>query len=143
MTTVHRSCLIAAPADRVWALVRDFAGLDRWIPTLPGPPEVLGDPEKPGSERVFRRDGETVAVERLVTLDDETRTTSYTIVRAPAQLNDHLATLTVTEQTDGTLVEWEANFTADPQAAEYIAAAMASGTFEPGLQRLAELCQQD
>lgn len=143
MTTVHRSRLIAAPADRVWALVRDFAGLDRWVPALPAPLELVGDPEKPGAERMFRNDGEIFVVERLVTLDDEARITSYSIVTSPAPLTDHLGTITVTEQEDGTLVEWQATFDTDEQFAEQFTMMMGAGTFEPGLQRLAELCENE
>lgn len=143
MTTVSRTCRIAAPPDRVWAVVREFAGLDRWVPTLPGPAEVVGDPAVPGAERVFRRDGATIAVERLVRLDDVGRVTSYSIVRSAAPMDDHLATLSVRADDDGTTVEWTATFTADGEAAGHIASAMARHTFEPGLQRLAELCEDE
>jgi uncharacterized protein YndB with AHSA1/START domain len=142
MTTVYRSRRIAAPAAEVWAYVRDFGAIERWLPVAPGPAELTGDPAALGAERTFRRNGEIVAVERLVTLDERARVTGYTIVRAPAPLRDHLATLTVSDDDGGALVEWEATFSADPQAADAIAEAMATRTFEPGLARLAELCEQ-
>lgn len=141
MTTVHSNRLIAAPADQVWALVRDFAGLERWLPSLPSPVEMTGDPGRPGAERAFRQSGEIFVVERLVTLNDEARTTSYSIVKSPAPMSAHLATISVTEQPDGALVEWQAEFDAEEQVAEMLGAAMVSGTFEPGLQHLAAICE--
>ena len=32
MVRVVKSTIIDAPVDRVWAILRDFNGFDRWLP---------------------------------------------------------------------------------------------------------------
>ena len=41
MVNVYRSAVIDAPADKVWALIRDFNGLPKWHPAI-GKSEIEG-----------------------------------------------------------------------------------------------------
>lgn len=137
MTTVLRERRIAASAERVWPLVRDFGGLHEWVPGVPAPAELTGDPEQPGTERVFRHDGEILFAERLVEIDDANHTVHYEISRAPMPLDGHRASISLIGDGDGTLVTWRADFETDPSLVEQISTMMATQTFEPGLEGLA------
>jgi len=113
MVTIHRSRAIAAPADRVWALMRDFGGPDRWAPGVLGAVELRGDAETVGSERLFLAEGEVVNIERLYELDDEARVTRYGIVDGRLPMLAHVATLRVSEAGAGAVAEWIAEFETD------------------------------
>lgn len=141
MTTVYRSRQIAAPPEKVWEIVKDFGGLDRWVPAVPGPIELTGDADVPGTERIFRQEGEIAFVERFVSNDDAARVHAYTVSKATFPIRDHQATIRVSENGDGSLVEWHAEFETDEGYGEAIAESMATGTYDPGLEELARLVE--
>lgn len=141
MTTVYRTRKISAPAEAVWEIVKDFGGLDRWVPAVPGPLELTGDAAVPGTERVFRREGDISFVERFVSNDDAARVHTYSVSKAPIPIRNHQATIRVTEQDGGSFVEWHAEFDSDEGYGEAIAESMATGTYEPGLSELARLSE--
>lgn len=84
--SLHASTEIAAPADRVWELIRDWAGMLRWwLPAdrggLRGAQligcELLGTPGSvPRTRRMLLGDGSTVD-ETVVYQNDETRRIHY------------------------------------------------------------------
>lgn len=141
MTTVHLSRRIAASADSIWEIVKDFGALDKWVPPVPGPLELTGDAATPGTERVFRNDGEISFVEVFLGNDEDRREHSYGITKAPLPISNHRATIRVTEDGDDSLVEWKAEFDADESVGEQIAESMVKYTYEPGLTELARLVE--
>ena len=84
---LQKSALIAAPADELWELISDWAGMLRWWPaagpqTRPGAVmagcELIGTPGAvPRTRRMTLGDG-TVAEETIVYQNDRTRRISYT-----------------------------------------------------------------
>ena len=85
MANVYRSAVIDAPADKVWALVRDFNGLPKWHPAI-GKSEIEGGlpGDCVGCVRRFtlKKDGGLLR-EKLLTLSDSGRTLTYNILVSP------------------------------------------------------------
>ncbi|MGQ0577904.1 MAG: SRPBCC family protein [Betaproteobacteria bacterium] len=82
MANVYRSAVIDAPADKVWALVRDFNGLPKWHPAI-ARSEIEGGPpgDRVGCVRRFTlKDGGGSLREKLLTLSDSGRTLTYNIL---------------------------------------------------------------
>lgn len=88
---------IDAPADAVWPLVGDFGGLI-W---MPGVDAVTVD----GDRRTVTFAGMDVT-EQLVSLDEDARQISYSIVDGPVPIDHHTATVTVTPTEAGCHVTW-------------------------------------
>lgn len=138
MPKVVRSVVVDADADTVWRLVRDFNGLPSWSPGLPA--SAIEDGLPPDQVGCVRRIGE--ARERLVTLDDVTRSYRYTMLSGPFKVRDYLATLRVTPVHDGgaprSLVEWSNTYDCDPADADALATTFGDHIFGPALDALRE-----
>jgi len=86
---------LAAPADRLWAVLRDFGDVS-WIPPA-GKVDVDGD--GPGMRRHIHGSGGDPVVERLLDLDDEARTLRYCIEGdSPLPVSSYVGTVTVTDE---------------------------------------------
>ncbi len=114
MANVYRSAVIDAPADKVWALVRDFNGLPKWHPAI-AKSEIEGGPpgDRVGCVRRFTlKDGGGLLREKLLTLSDSGRTLTYNILVSPMPVANYVATMRVTPITVGNraLAEWWAEF---------------------------------
>jgi carbon monoxide dehydrogenase subunit G len=96
-----------ASPDEVWVVVRDFHGLDSWMPGI----DSL---RSEGDDRVLAMMGMEIR-ERLVALDEEGRAITYTIVEG-APVESHEATITVVADGDGTRITWEVEATPDEMA---------------------------
>ena len=123
MARVYRSAVIDAPADRVWALVRDFNALPKWHPAIASSEIEGGLPsDRVGCVRRFtlRSDGGLLR-EQLLGLSDLDRTYTYNILISPMPVANYQATMRFTPITAGnkTLGEWWAQFdvTSGPEQA--------------------------
>ncbi len=101
---VHVTHEFATSADALWAILGDFSNLS-WVP-LVDHHEFEG--EGPGMTRHMYLDETNAIVERLESVDDETRTVSYSIpINNPLPITDYLATMTVHERgADSCELEW-------------------------------------
>lgn len=96
---------IDAPLDDVWKVVSDFGG---FLEAQGIPVEVDG--QGVGAVRKVTL-GSAVVVEKLESVDDESHTTSYSIVEGPLPATDYLATIHLTPSGDSsTHVEWSSTF---------------------------------
>jgi NADPH2:quinone reductase len=124
MVQLRCSTIIAAPVDRVWTVLRDFNGHDRWHPAVERSEIELDEPsDKVSCVRKFRlRDG-AVLREQLLSLSDRDHSFRYFIVEAPVPLHDYVADMRLRPVTsDGTThCEWRARF--DPPPSERAALA--------------------
>ena len=84
MARVVKSTIIDAPVDRVWAILRDFNGFDRWLPPIKAsaierhlPADLIGC-----VRRVQLQDGAEVR-EQLLGLSDLEMTFSYCLLDTP------------------------------------------------------------
>ena len=113
MIKIVRSTIIDAPTDRVWALIRDFNGHDRWHPAVAKSGIERGQSaDKIGCVRhFFLRDGSELR-ERLLTLSDLEQTFSYCLLDTPVPLFNYVAHVRLAPVTDGdrTFWEWRCSF---------------------------------
>ncbi|HEY1940869.1 MAG TPA: zinc-binding dehydrogenase [Roseiarcus sp.] len=117
MARIRRSTVIAAPIDRVWAILRDFNGHDRWHPAVERSEVEFGEPsDKVGCIRHFQlRDGAMLR-EQLLSLSDRDHSFRYFIVEAPVPLRNYVAEMRLSPvSSDGsTFCEWRAEFEPPP-----------------------------
>jgi hypothetical protein len=140
MPRPYTSSVIDASADDVWALFRDFGGLAEWHPALdtceiePGPESPL-----PGAVRRLTNPAGTFR-ERLLSLDDATRTQKYEFLESPFPVRRYISTIRVFPVTDTgrAFVEWWAEFDADGDAEEGLTSVFADAVFGAGLRAAAE-----
>jgi len=132
MPYVAASVDIATDADSVWALIGPFGLLAEW---LPGFSRV--ELEDGGRVRRLHADDGSVFVERIVTVDDEGRSCSYTIVEAPLGVGRNLKTKRIRSLGDGSSarVDWTAAYTST--SADQDVRAIMQSLFDDGLKALA------
>ena len=139
MIKVYTSSVIEAPADRVWAQVRDFNGLPRWTPFVAESRIENGMPaDKIGCVRNFRlRDGGVIR-EQLLTLSDYDYQCSYAILESPMGVENYVATLKLTPVTDGgrAFAEWSAEFDCAEGRERELVETIGDGVFQGGFDAL-------
>ncbi|HUI48777.1 MAG TPA: SRPBCC family protein [Acidimicrobiia bacterium] len=97
---------IARSPDDAWKLIREFGGLDTW---MPGVETCVVD----GDVRTIGMMGIEIK-EKLRTLDDRNRTISYSVVESPmGNLESHLATISVEPEGNGSRVTWTVEVSPD------------------------------
>ncbi|WP_420996693.1 SRPBCC family protein [Cupriavidus sp. 30B13] len=138
MTRVYYSKVIAAPADRVWPVIRDFGALPVWFPFVESC--VLSDGAAAGQVGVVRTNtvtGGNVIRERLLELSDRDRRIVYAVVGGDVPVIDYTATLTVHPVTGDncSFVAWSADFDVAGDIAP-VAGWVRSGIFETCLKEL-------
>ncbi len=85
--------------DEVWKVVREFGGLETWMPGVESC-VVAGDVRTVGLMGIEIK-------EQLRGIDDEARSISYSVVESPmGNLESHLATITVEPEGGGSHVTW-------------------------------------
>jgi hypothetical protein len=99
---------IPAAADEVWQTLRDFGGVDKWAPGIAS--LSLSGTGVGAVRTVTYQDGGR-AVERLESLNDDSRTLSYTILESTLPVEGYVASLTVRDLgPPGCEVEWYSTF---------------------------------
>ena len=139
MIRIVRSTVIDAPTDRVWALLRDFNGHDRWHPAVAKSAIERGQSaDKLGCVRhFFLRDGSELR-ERLLTLSDLEQTFSYCLMETPVPLFNYVAHVRLAPVTDGdrTFWHWESRFTARPADAAGLTAMVGDQIYQAGFDAI-------
>ena len=133
MAQAFASIEIPVPPDQVWNLIGGFGSLPDWLPYIP-----KSELSEGGRVRsLVNPEGENI-VEQLEKFDNEGRTYSYSIVRAPFPVTAYLSTLRVqaTGQGPGSRVDWFGHFKPDG-VSEEDASRLFQGIFESGLKALA------
>ncbi|MFD4789202.1 SRPBCC family protein [Streptomyces sp. NPDC058459] len=118
--------------EHVWQLIGGFGSLTDWLPSIPGSTLSEG-----GRVRTLTNAEGEVVVERLTAFDEEARSYTYTILRAPFPVTGYLSTLTVRDLPDpGTArVEWSGTFT-PAGVTEEEAVSLFHGIYTEGLAAL-------
>ena len=118
MAQVFVSSVIAAPANAVWQVVRDFNALPAWTPFVAESRiEQNMAADRVGCIRSFRmKDGGRIR-ERLLALSDYDMTCTYSILESPMAVENYVATLALSPVTDGnsTFASWRAEFDCPPE----------------------------
>lgn len=102
---------IDASPDEVWALVGDFGGLADW---MPGVDSCVLE----GDVRTVHTMGMEIH-ERLVSHDQDSRTTAYSIIQGPMPLEHHLSTISVEPAGEGSKLVWSYEVRPDEMAGAF------------------------
>lgn len=121
MGNTHQTIEIEASPDKVWEAIRDFHDMS-WAPNVITSVDSVG--EKSGDEVEASRVLNGVFQETLLTLEDESRTFTYSIDDGPSpiskdEVKNYVGRVTVQEadEGDGTLVEWSSSWQNNNEAA--------------------------
>jgi hypothetical protein len=123
MIEVYRTSVIAAPAPRVWALVRDFNAMPEWNATIRSSVIESGPADRIGCRRVLTFDDGSVWVHELTQLSDTEMTIGYAIVGTPPgtkiPMRDYRALIRLETVIDGDqcCIAWKATLETDQEAA--------------------------
>ena len=131
---------IAAPREKIWALLANHEGMKKWAPVRevirrrPGAP----NPDGVGAIRTVRAYG--MAVDERITVFAPGERLEYTLVEG-APIRDHAAEIVLTPDGDGTRVVWSVHFRPLVPGTGWLLARMLRGGLErslDGLRRRAE-----
>ncbi|MEU4540529.1 SRPBCC family protein [Streptosporangium sp. NPDC023825] len=133
--SAYASTVINASADQVWEYLRDFGNVAEWLPGITGCEIEDGGDSRPGAVRRLESPGGAFR-ERLLTLDDASRSATYEILESPLPVRDYRALYRVAPVTDSgrAFVEWSATFETDDAAK--VEGFVVGQVFEPGLAAL-------
>lgn len=139
MAKVYRSCILDAPADRVWRDIRDFNGLANWHPAIALSRIENSHPaDKVGCVRNFQlKDGGRIR-EKLLSLSDYDYTCMYAILESPMDVSDYVATLRLLPVTEGNrcFIEWSADFDCPSAKEGELTETIGDGIFQAGFDAL-------
>jgi hypothetical protein len=139
MAHVVRSTIIDASADRVWGVLRDFNGFDRWHPALAASEiERSQSAERIGCvRRVKLADGSELR-EQLLALSDLEQSYSYCLLDTPIALFNYVAHVRLLPVTDGdrTFWHWESRFTTKPGDEKNMTDLVSEGIFQAGFDAI-------
>jgi hypothetical protein len=137
MPQIVMSTVVASPVGEVWALLRDFAAIGDWHPSLP-PCEIEDGPaDRVGCVRVFPLAGGHR--ETLTGLDDQQRTIAFTFgdnAGLPVRSYRSMITAQPVTLSGHTYVEWSSRFDCDEADEDKVIAAVRDGVLVPGLKAL-------
>jgi hypothetical protein len=139
MPRVYTSSVIAAPADRVWEVIRDFNALPDWTEFVAESRIEEGQPsDKIGCVRAFRLNDGGVIREKLLALSDFDYSFSYAILESPMGVENYVATVKLFPITDSghTFAEWSAEFDCNPEREEELIDHIGTNVFLGGLTSL-------
>ena len=139
MVQVYVSSVIDAPADAVWARIRDFNALPLWHPGIADSRIENAEPsDRVGCIRHFHTHDGGLIRERLLALSDYEYSCSYEILESPMGVSNYLATLKLTPVTDGnrSFAEWSAEFDCDEGREQGLADQIGRGVFQAGFDAL-------
>ncbi|MBD0272822.1 MAG: SRPBCC family protein [Acetobacteraceae bacterium] len=112
MASIHKEVPIAAPAEEVWAALREVANVHRLFPG------VLVDARLEGNTRVVSFANGLVVRERIIAVDEERRRVAYAVLRDG--LVHHSASMQVfAEGRVGSRFVWISDFLPDDLAASF------------------------
>ena len=104
---ISLSATINASADAIWKDISDFQGVDRYLAMITSS-KMEGSGV--GALRTLTADA-GVIVERLESLDEQSKTLSYSFVDSPIPISGYLATMQVRDTGDGQCeVTWSSVF---------------------------------
>jgi hypothetical protein len=139
MARVYVSSVIAAPAAKVWARIRDFNALPAWVPVVAESRIENGEPsDKVGCVRAFSlRNGDRLR-EQLLGLSDFDMFCTYSILESPMGVENYVATVRLTPITDQdrTFIEWSAEFDCAAEQEQELVTGIGTGVFQGGFDTL-------
>ena len=139
MVKIYTSSVIDAPADGVWAVVRDFNGLPDWHPDIADSRiELQQVADKVGCIRNFTLKSGGRIREQLLALSDYDMSCTYSMLESPMGVENYIATLKLTPITDKnrTFAEWTAEFDCAKARERELVTTIGTGVFQGGFDAL-------
>lgn len=139
---------IDAPADAVWAAIKDFDALAKWHPAVEASPADKGN--EVGSVRQIKLKGGGALTESLERYNAEGRSYSYRAKDGGAlPVTNYTSTITVTGEGNHSIVEWRGAFyrghpnnDPPPDQNDEAAVAAITGVYQAGLANLKKLVEK-
>jgi hypothetical protein len=139
---------INAPADKVWALVGDFAGWQKWHPAVESSTADKGN--EAGSTRRLSIKGGKFLDEELETYDAAAMSVKYRIKSGDAlPVTNYSSTIKVSSVGSKCTVEWRGAFyrgypnnNPPPEQSDEAAVAAVTGVYKTGLAQLKILAEK-
>ena len=139
MPRVVKSTILDAPSGRVWDVLRDFNGHDRWHPAVASSQIERAHPsDKVSCVRRFKlKDGSELR-EQLLALSDLEQSFSYCLLDTPIPMFNYVAHVRLLPVTDGdrTFWHWASCFTTRPEDAERITHMVAEDISQAGFEAI-------
>lgn len=132
MAQASATIVLPVAADRVWQLIGGFDSLPDWLPYIP-----RSELSEGGRVRsLLNPDGDAI-VERLEAFDNQARSYTYSILRAPFPVTGYRSTLRVValDGEQASRVEWSGQFTPAGVSDEE-ASHLFEGIYRDGLKAL-------
>ncbi|MFW6112844.1 MAG: SRPBCC family protein [Thermodesulfobacteriota bacterium] len=117
MATVSVKVALQAKGPEVWEVISDFGGIARWVP---GISQVSVAGRGVGAVRTVAYEDGTRSVERLESLNDDSRSLTYAILESTLPVQGYIGSLTVREVPLGSEVEWYSTFGAKGAAEDEV-----------------------
>jgi len=150
---VEKEIIIKAEPAKVWALVKDFGGLHKWLPPVVST-KLETKKDEDGKDATFRlltlKDGGTI-LERLKSSDDASMKLKYEIIEGVLPVNDYIATMAVKAGPGAgeSTVTWMARFyrkyklnpPIPPGQDDQSAIDAVTGVFDAGLPNLKKIAE--
>ncbi|MEP0944229.1 MAG: SRPBCC family protein [Rhizobiaceae bacterium] len=139
MARVYTSCVINAPAAKVWERIRDFNGLPNWHPRIrESRIEEALPSDKVGCIRNFELQNGDKIREQLLGLSDFDLFCTYSILESPMPLTNYVATIRLNPITDGDrcFAEWSAEFECAPSDQDDLVNGIGNNVFQGGFDAL-------
>jgi hypothetical protein len=139
MVRVFVSTMITAPANKVWAVVRDFNGMPSWHSLIARSAIEGGRPsDSVGCIRSLTMTDGVRVREQLLSLSDFDYSFSYAIVESGLNVTNYVASFKLTPITDGnhTFAEWTAEFDTKAGSEQETAAMISRDVFQAGFDSL-------
>ena len=134
---VSKSVEINAPADKVWADIKDFGALQNWHPAVESTKIDKGGDNKPGTVRVLSLKGGGNITETLTAYSDKGRSMSYKINEGVLPVAGYSSTITVKAKgKDKATVSWTSRFKAKAGTPDADAKKTIEGVYDAGLGNL-------
>jgi carbon monoxide dehydrogenase subunit G len=145
---VTETIAIEAPADKVWAIVKDFSALQNWHPAVAESPADKGNDE--GSVRQVKLKNGGALIESLEAYDAAKMRYSYRAKDGGAlPVTNYTSTITVKPEGAGSVVEWRGAFyrgypnnDPPPDRNDEAAVAAITGVYKAGLANLKAMAEK-
>ncbi len=127
MSRIYVSSVIEAPAETVWAYIRNFNDLPKWFPgVVDSHIEMDKTSGQPGCVRNFGLENGARMREQLLAFSDSEHSLTYKMIDGPLPVQNYVASvrlLTVTEG-DHTFAEYEVTFDCDSEQEDELIASL-------------------
>jgi hypothetical protein len=137
MPRVVRSTIIDAPVDRLWSVLRDFNGHDKYHPIVAESAIERGyASDKVGCIRRFTLKSGGELREQLLSLSDLEMTMTYCLFETPIPLFNYVAHVRLAPVTDGnrSFWHWEGRFTTPEGREAELAQMVGDDVYKAGME---------